>query len=283
MAKGWISVHRQIQNHWLWEDKPFSKGQAWIDLLLMANHEDSKFLLGNQIIEAKRGDVITSEVKLAKHWGWSRTKVRTFLELLEADSMIVKKSDSKKTALTVVNYGLWQDMQTAKEQQKDSIRTTLVHQKNTINNVNNYNNSNNNISSYRPNKFADDSTELSIANELFSLILENNSKAKKPNLQSWAIDIDKMIRLDKRSPEEIRALINWSQRDPFWQQNILSARKLREKFDQLTLKMNSNYCEKGERNNDKSGFNGRDPQPKRKPWELISDEDKVFFSRGFED
>jgi hypothetical protein len=239
MTKGWISVHRQIQNHWLWKDKPFSKGQAWLDLLLMANHEDSKFLLGNQIIEVKRGDVITSEVKLTKHWGWSRTKVRTFLELLEADSMIVKKSDSKKTALTIVNYGLWQDSQTAKEQQKDSVGTALKQQKNTINNSNNVNNSNNDISSCSQSKFANDSIELILASELYHLILSNNPNTKKPNLQTWAKDIDKMIRLDNRSSEDIRVLINWTQRDPFWQQNILSAGKLREKFDQLTLKMNS--------------------------------------------
>ena len=45
--QGWVSVHRQIQNHWLWTDKPFSKGQAWIDMLMLANHVDNKILLGN--------------------------------------------------------------------------------------------------------------------------------------------------------------------------------------------------------------------------------------------
>ena len=33
-ASGWIKVSRAIQEHWVWDEKPFSKGQAWIDLLL---------------------------------------------------------------------------------------------------------------------------------------------------------------------------------------------------------------------------------------------------------
>jgi hypothetical protein len=44
MKRGWICLHRQIQDHWLWEDRPFSRGQAWIDLLMLANHEDKKMI-----------------------------------------------------------------------------------------------------------------------------------------------------------------------------------------------------------------------------------------------
>jgi hypothetical protein len=150
MAKGWISIHRKLQCHWLWEDKPFSKGQAWVDLLLLANHEDTKFLHGGQLVDAKRGDVITSEVKLMGRWGWSKTKVRTFLEMLEKDSMIVKKADNKKTTLTLVNYGVWQDSQTAKEPQKDFKKTSKRLQKDTINNVNNSNNENKYIYAFNP-------------------------------------------------------------------------------------------------------------------------------------
>ena len=46
-------------------------------------------------------------------------------------------------------------------------------------------------------------------------------------------------RVDRRTPEEISALIQWSQRDNFWKSNILSMGKLREKFDQLALKQNA--------------------------------------------
>lgn len=105
MEFGWISIHRKIIDNWVWEEKPFSRGQAWIDLLLRANHADKKVVLGNEIIMVPKGSLVTSEIKLAEAWGWSKTKVRAFLMLLENDSMIVKKSDRKKTTINIVNYG----------------------------------------------------------------------------------------------------------------------------------------------------------------------------------
>lgn len=138
---GWISIHRKIQDHWLWQEKPFDKRSAWIDLLLMANHKDNKFLLGNELIEVKRGSFITSEYKLMDRWGWSKTKVRNFLKLLEDDEMIIKISDRKKTTLTIVNYNDYQISETTKEPLKDYGETTKELHKNPNNNDNNDNNS----------------------------------------------------------------------------------------------------------------------------------------------
>lgn len=121
MAKGWISLHRQIWDSWVWKDKPFSKGQAWIDLLLMANHEDKKTLIGNQLVVVKRGSRITSIRKLCDRWGWSNTKVRAFLSLLEQDGMIVVESDTKKTTLTIVNYSDYQDLSISKNDAKTTV------------------------------------------------------------------------------------------------------------------------------------------------------------------
>ena len=121
MAKGWISLHRQIWDNWVWKDKPFSKGQAWIDLLLMANYEDKKVLIGNQLITVKRGSLVTSVRKLCDRWGWSNTKVRAFLSLLEQDGMLIVKSDAKKTTLTIVNYSDYQDSNISKNDTKTTV------------------------------------------------------------------------------------------------------------------------------------------------------------------
>lgn len=75
---------------------------------------------------------------------------------------------------------------------------------------------------------------------LFDLIRERHPKFKSPRMEGedgWPNVIDKMIRLDKRAPEEIEEVIRWCQKDDFWQNNILSAAKLRLQFDQLFLKM----------------------------------------------
>jgi hypothetical protein len=82
---------------------------------------------------------------------------------------------------------------------------------------------------------------------LLNLILERRSNFKKPNLQQWSKQIDLMLRIDARDPDEIERVIEWSQRNPFWQNNILSTKKLRGKYDTLALQMNSR---KGGRIND---------------------------------
>ena len=115
MAEGWIKLYRNIQEHWLWEDKPFSRGQAFVDLLLMANHKDNKILFNGELIEVKRGSRITSLRQLSETWGWSTKKTKKFLELLEKDNMITVKSDNKKTLVTIENYGVYQEVGNTEE------------------------------------------------------------------------------------------------------------------------------------------------------------------------
>jgi|Wag4MinimDraft_15_1082655.scaffolds.fasta_scaffold00672_2 DNA replication protein DnaD len=131
MQYGWIKLHRQITEHWLWEEKPFSKGQAWIDLLLQANHQDKKAVIGNDIIEVKRGSFVTSIRKLSERWGWSNTKIKNFLNLLQNDGMISYFSDAKKTVITIENYSLYQDLNDTKTTQKRQTSDTETTQKHT--------------------------------------------------------------------------------------------------------------------------------------------------------
>ena len=96
---------------------------------------------------------------------------------------------------------------------------------------------NNKLKLKKDNKhFPPESVEMSLAAELKQRILQNNSNAKTPkNLNGWAQEFDKMLRLDKRAVEEIRMVLVFSQGNSFWMSNILSASKLREKYDTLLL------------------------------------------------
>lgn len=85
--------------------------------------------------------------------------------------------------------------------------------------------------------FLSNSDEVRLSEFLLEKILSRNLNHKKPNLQTWAKEIDLMIRIDKRTPENIRRVIEWCQNDSFWYKNILSTSKLREKFDELVIKM----------------------------------------------
>lgn len=107
--RGWIALHRSILDHYLWEERPFSKGQAWVDLLLLANHEDRKIMNAGQIMTYKRGTVSRSLLSLGERWGWDRKKVRRFMSVLEADGMLAVNTTTHGTTITIVNYGLFQD------------------------------------------------------------------------------------------------------------------------------------------------------------------------------
>ena len=108
MSSGWIKLHRQLQDCPIWYGERFSKGQAWVDLLMLANHSDKDILFNGEIVTIKRGQYLTSMVKLSEKWLWNRKTVLSFLNLLEKDKMIVRKSDNKKTLITIENYEIYQ-------------------------------------------------------------------------------------------------------------------------------------------------------------------------------
>lgn len=124
MQQGWIRVHRSLTEHWLHEDKPFGQFGAWVDLLLMANHEARKMPIEGQIIVVQRGQMFTSVRSLATRWGWSKVKVSRFLTLLENDEMVKLERSKSGTLLTLVNYDNYQDC-------RDDKKTPSGHQADT--------------------------------------------------------------------------------------------------------------------------------------------------------
>lgn len=95
---------------------------------------------------------------------------------------------------------------------------------------------------YTTSDFAPDTVEFQLALQLRDGILRNYPKAKVPDnkdIQKWITTIDRMIRLDNRTPEEISSVIDFALQDSFWRQNILSADALRRQFDKLAAKMGS--------------------------------------------
>ena len=133
---GYIKIYRSVTRNQIWNDKPFSKGQAWIDLLLRANHKDSKVLINDTWIEIKPGETIWSIKDMAERWGWSRSKVGRFIDGLQTERMVNQKRTSKFTKISVVNWKKYQQ----DEHQTNIKRTSNEHQTNTNNNVKNVKN-----------------------------------------------------------------------------------------------------------------------------------------------
>ena len=87
-------------------------------------------------------------------------------------------------------------------------------------------------------------TAIKIAEKLSESILKRDEHyhtltqdKKAGTIKRWANDIEKIHRLDKRSWDEISAVLSFVVSDDFWSRNILSGAKLRKQFSALKLKL----------------------------------------------
>lgn len=125
MAKeGWIKLQRTIEDNWVYNQKPFDKCHAWVDLLLLAEHKTHKKMWRGSMTEFKRGDVCLSIERLAERWGWSRKKTRHFLEQLESDEMVHLNAHQNRTTVTLVNYEFYQGRGTSEGTPKGTSKGT---------------------------------------------------------------------------------------------------------------------------------------------------------------
>ena len=141
-----IKLDRGLKNNSLWlMEKPFTKGQAWVDLLMLAQGVDKNREYRGKQQRVFRGNVYTSLYYLSDRWGWGRSKVYRFLERLMIAEMIVVQgwkiddttnrtvhrttSDTKHdttsdTTITIVNWDLYQYSETTNDTTNSPVRRT---------------------------------------------------------------------------------------------------------------------------------------------------------------
>lgn len=109
MENSWIRLHRKLMDDPLYFAEPFTKMQAWIDLLLLANFADRvTFIRGNRVT-IKRGQVAYSREWFSGRWRWSRGKIDRFLDMLERENMIGRQKSAVITCISILNYDTYQD------------------------------------------------------------------------------------------------------------------------------------------------------------------------------
>ena len=117
--KGYIKIYRDIREHWIWQEKPYDRARAWIDLIMMANHEPKTILFDGVPMTIDRGQHMTSLSALAERWGWTRSKVKRFLDVLKSEHMCNTKRNRRGTLITVINYGFYQDTRNTNRNSKN--------------------------------------------------------------------------------------------------------------------------------------------------------------------
>jgi len=125
----------------LYFSEPFTRMQAWIDMLLIANHKESFFYVRGNKVTVKRGEIGYSQQNLAIRWRWSRGKVLRFLNDLEKNSMIVQQKNNVTSIISICKYRDYQLNDTTESATGDTADGQQTVQQTDINN--NDNNDNN--------------------------------------------------------------------------------------------------------------------------------------------
>ena len=105
----YIPISRKLFESWLWlEKREFSRAEAWVDLLRRVRFEanSTKLLIQGKMVEIHRGEIPASLRLLAEWWGWSKNRVDKFLDILEKECMIKKRTaiGTAQTVITICNY-----------------------------------------------------------------------------------------------------------------------------------------------------------------------------------
>lgn len=125
-----IKINRKIFEHWIFDNPVYFK--AWIDLIGMANYEPSKCVINNQIFIVERGEIFRSYQTLARRWNVSYTKARTFINLLEADGMVIQKNEKVATRIKIANYEDYQGTEPIVKSQTNRKQIANESQKNSL-------------------------------------------------------------------------------------------------------------------------------------------------------
>lgn len=227
--------------------------RVWQYLKYKVNHSPNKIPMEDgTFFDINPGQHLTSVRNIARGVGyyeglqWKEPNPRTIskiLEWLEKQLMITinrGRGNRQYTLITLSNWGLYQtngeggnSKTTAHTPPRTPDSKQPVHiKKNEEEGL-----KNEKKREVGKRVYDEESPSFILANFFYKEILKNDPKRRKPNLQTWSDDIRKILELDKRDKKEIGELIRWVQKDSFEQANVLSPKKLRERYTGLLLKM----------------------------------------------
>lgn len=136
----YIKLFRKLLKSPIFENEKALK--IWIWCLLKASHNERKQLVGQQIIDIKKGEFVFGRNRASEELKMTESTIYKYIKLLEKLQMISIKSNNK---FSVISIEKWEDYQV--EELKNNIKiTTEEQQSNTNKNVKNIKNvKNNNI------------------------------------------------------------------------------------------------------------------------------------------
>ena len=87
LRRGFIKLWRSSVDNKFYFTEPFTRWQAWVDLLLLTQHKEYTITIRGISVIIKKGQVAVAEETLAQRWKWSRNKVRRYLAQISAKTI----------------------------------------------------------------------------------------------------------------------------------------------------------------------------------------------------
>lgn len=202
----------------------------------------------------QRKEFEVSISQLAKHVKSNRAQIARELDALIDRKIILVVGTGKRGARILAfnkNYSEWLDKPKAAEKVEQAAPTEIAEKPGKK-------------SKSQKRVYDENSTYYKMASYFYDKVAAIAKNAgiehliRKSNLQTWADDMRKLIEIDKVDKRLAKDVMDWVTQDDFWKTNVLSARKLREKFAELAIKMST---EKAKRNKSyKAAYQQRDPR-----------------------
>lgn len=116
----YLPLARSMFSDALWKERRvFSKFEALLWLIEGARYARSSdwVQIGLRSVEVRRGQLVRSQVAMAREWRWSRGKVQRYLEELQKAGTIRAENVHQACRITLCNYGAYNKSRAESEHQ----------------------------------------------------------------------------------------------------------------------------------------------------------------------
>ena len=232
------------------EDSGFLQDQGacqfFLWALFKATHRPRKQIIGNQVVNLQPGQFVSGRNSASSELGISPSKFNRTLEKMKMLEFVDSRPNNKFTIFTIVNWDTYQSERTASgqqaEQQADSKRTASGQQADTNKNVkHSENDKKKTLTATRP--------EYAEYVRSFQSRVEDLHGNIAPKVTDGFVNqgvdvIDKLVRIDGFSFDEIKAAMDWATGNDFWGKNALAITAVRKPLRDGTMKFKKIVADK---------------------------------------
>lgn len=107
--KNWFAVMRRYLDSEEWLSEPFTRAQAWVDIVGNAAYESGTVEKRGILIHVGRGQLAVSLRDLSARWGWPVARISRHLAQLKQRRRIEIEKNNVCTVITVLKYETYQN------------------------------------------------------------------------------------------------------------------------------------------------------------------------------